>query len=115
VQKKALYHHIFTTEALQKGKEDRMSKKVELTLAFEREHWRRLKTLSGDLNDNTLVVLAFQSLEVLLEALKRGSRIVEVHKDTNIHEVLNFADLLYQYGLDDLCDDIKKAKPKDFS
>ena len=73
-----------------------------------------MKNLSGGLEDSALLNFLFQIGEYILEAIERRSVIFEVNGKTKQKEAVDFGNLLDQYGLDDLDDFIKKAKPDDF-
>ena len=89
--------------------------RVEIMLEIDKDLWDRIKKLSGDLEDTALLHFLFQTGEYILEAIKRNSVLFEINQKTHEHEAIDFADLLGQYGLEDLDDFIKKAKPEDFS
>ncbi|MDP3778983.1 MAG: hypothetical protein Q8R30_03015 [bacterium] len=88
---------------------------LEITFNIDKDLWDKLKKLSGDLEDAAFLIFLFQVGEYILEAIKRKSVIFEINGKTKEHEAIDFADLLDQYGLEELEDFIKKAKPEDFS
>ena len=91
-----------------------MDEVLEMTVDINKELWEKMKKLSGGLEDTALLDFLFQVGEYILETIERRSVIFEVNGKTNQEEAVDFGDLLDQYGLDDLDDFIKKAKPDDF-
>ena len=91
-----------------------MEDMVEITIDVNKDFWKKLKQLSNDLKDSALLDFLFQTGEYILETIKRKSIIIEVNGETKRQEVIEFDNLLDQYGLDELDDFIKKAKPDDF-
>ena len=91
-----------------------MDEVLEITIDINKELWEKMKKLSGGLEDTALLNFLFQIGEYILEAIERKSVIFEMNDETKEHEAIDFGDLLDQYGLDELDDFIKKAKPDDF-
>jgi len=88
---------------------------LEITFDIDKDLWEKIKKLSGDLDDTALLLFLFQVGEYVLLAIKRKSVIFEIDGRTKEHQAIDFADLLDQYGLENLEEFIKNAKPKDFS
>ena len=89
--------------------------RIEITIDIDKALWKKMKKLSGGLEDTALLDFLFQVGEYILETIERRSVIFEVNGKTNQEEAVDFGDLLDQYSLDDLDAFIKKAKPDDFA
>ena len=87
---------------------------IQMTITVERELWEHLKQLSGDLKDAALFLFIFQVGQFILESIKRKSLMIEINGETQQESAVDFADLLDQYGFDDLDDFIQDATPDDF-
>ena len=89
--------------------------RIEITIDIDKALWKKMKKLSGGLEDTALLDFLFQVGEYILETIERRSVIFEVNGKTNQEEAVDFGDLLDQYGFGDLDAFIKKAKPDDFA
>ena len=76
--------------------------RIEITIDIDKALWEKVKKLSGGLEDTTLRNFLFQVGEYILETIERRSVSFEMNGKTEQEEAIDFADLLDQYGFDDV-------------
>ena len=80
-----------------------MADTIEITLEVNEKEWKNLKKRSGLTNDYFLLMFFCQVGERVLEAIVKQSKIVEVDRKNDSHQVeIYFTNLLNQYAMEEL-------------
>ncbi len=93
-----------------RSEEKAMPDTIELTLEVSAREWENLKKRSGLIEDYFLLMFFYQVGERVLEAITRESRIVEVDRKDEGHQVeIYFANLLNQYAMEELVQKVESG------
>lgn len=87
-----------------------MESRVHFEIDMNAKDWERIKERSGLTEDSNVFLFLHHAGEIILEAVIRESRILEVNEKSGEQAEIYFADLLNQYALDEL---IQKAESGD--
>lgn len=87
-----------------------MESRIHFTIDINAQDWEKIKEHSGLTEDSNVFLFLHHAGEIILEAVVRESRILEVNEKSGEQTEIYFADLLNQYALSEL---IRKAESGD--